>query len=134
MSEENVEMVRRFLAALNRRDYEEASACLRADAEWHNTTAFPGARTVLGPKAITECWQELNESFDPVDYGMEVEHIVESGALVVIGVRSWGKGASSGLSGEVHWGLGVSIRDGRIQRLDVSGDYGSALEAAGLSE
>jgi hypothetical protein len=87
----------------------------------------------LGPKAITEFWQTLIESFDPVEYGMEVEHIAESGALVVIGVRSWAR-ASSGLPVDVHWGLGVSMRDGRIQRVDVSGEYGSALEAAGLSE
>ncbi len=134
MSRENVEIVRRFLLALDRHDVEEATDCLHADAEWHNTAAFPESRTVVGSKAITEFWQGLIESFDPVEYGMEIERTAEGGGVVVIGLRSWGKGASSGLPVDVHWALRALMRDRRIQRVDISGDYRSALEAAGLSE
>jgi hypothetical protein len=35
---------------------------------------------------------------------------------------------------DVRWALGFSIEDGGIKRVDVSGDFGKALEAAGLSE
>jgi len=58
----------------------------------------------------------------------------QSGDLVVIGLRSRGHGATSGVPIDVRWGLRASMRDGKIERIDISGDYTSALEAAGLSE
>jgi len=134
MSQENVRTVHRFLRALDRRDYEDARRCLCRDAEWHNTAAFPGSRTVAGPQAIVDFWQALVESFDPAEGGMEVENVTQSGDLVVIGLRSRGHGATSGVPIDVRWGLRASMRDGKIERIDISGDYTSALEAAGLSE
>ena len=95
MSQENVRTVHRFLRALDRRDYENARPCLCRDAEWHNTAAFPGSRTIVGPQAIVDFWQALVESFDPAEGGMEVENVTESGDLVVIGLRSRGHGVTS---------------------------------------
>jgi len=125
MSQENVRTVHRFLRALDRRDYENARPCLCRDAEWHNTAAFPGSRTIVGPQAIVDFWQALVESFDPAEGGMEVENVTESGDLVVIGLRSRGHGATSGVPIDVRWGLRASMRDGKIERIDISGDYTS---------
>jgi ketosteroid isomerase-like protein len=123
MSQGNSEMVRRAFDAIDRGDY--------ADAEWHNTSAFPGDREVLGPPAIMDFWRTLLAEFD--SGGMEVERLAESGDSVVADVHSWGRGSASRVPVDVHWGVAVRLRDGRIARVDVYGDYARALEAAKLS-
>ncbi len=133
MSQQNVEVVQRFVEALDRRDYDDAIPCLHGDAEWHNTAAFPGPRTVSGPTAIVEFWRGLVESFDPAEGGTEVENITASGDHVVAGVHSQGIGAGSGVPIDVRYALSFSLRSKRIARVAVSGDYATALEAAGLS-
>jgi ketosteroid isomerase-like protein len=134
MSQENVEVARRFVHALDRRDYEAAAACLHHAAEWHNTAAFPGPRTVIGPEEIVAFWQSLLDSFGEDGSVAEVEDIESNGNLVVIGVHSWGRSATAGVPVDVRWGLTLRLRNGRIERADVSGDYRRALEAAGLSK
>ena len=130
----NVATVERFLRAIDRRDEGDAVAFLCSDAEWHNTAAFPGPRTVVGPKAILEFWQTLVESFEPAQAWMEIENLTDAGGLVVVGVRSTGRGAGSGIPVDVRWALRISLNEGKIQRVDVSGDYAKALEASGLAE
>ncbi len=134
MSQENVEIARRFLEALGRGDYDDASDCLHTDAVWTNTASFPGARTITGPKAIIDFWKTLVESFDQADGGLEVENVMGTGYRVVAGVHSRGRGVGSGVPVDVHWALGFSLRGDRIERVDISRDYLSALEAAGLQE
>jgi ketosteroid isomerase-like protein len=134
MSQENVEVVRRLLDAFGRRDYYEATRCLHEDAEWHNTASFPGPRTVTGSRAISEFWDTLVESFDESEGGSEIEKVAVGSDRVVVGIRTQGRGAGSGVPIDVRYGLGFSLKEGRIRRVDVSGSYGKALEAAGLSE
>ena len=135
MSQEDAEgIVRRFLGALERGDYDEALSCLLPEVEWNNTTAFPGQRTIRGPAAIIEFWKSLIESFDPEDHSMEIEELRPSGRRVVAAVRSQGRGAGSGVPVDVRWALGFWIGEGGIGRVDISGDYRKALEAAGLQE
>ena len=69
MSQENVEVVRRFFEALSRQDYEVASTCLQPDAEWRNTSSFPGSQTLVGARAIFEFWDAMIESLNRVGRG-----------------------------------------------------------------
>jgi ketosteroid isomerase-like protein len=135
MSEENVELVRRCVAALDREDYEVARSCFEEEAEWNNTATFPGPRTVLGAGAIVEFWQDLSESFRRGSQGgTRIEDIRASEDRVVVALHTRGRGAASGAPIDVDYALTVSVRDGMIRRVDVSGDYSRALGAAGLSE
>ena len=134
MSQENVEVVRRLLDAFGRRDYDEAIRCLHDDAEWHNTASFPGPRTVIGPRAISEFWDTLVESFDESQGGSKIEEQAAHGDRVVIGIRTHGRGAGSGVPIDVRYGLGFSLKEGKIRRVDVSGSYARALAAAGRRE
>jgi ketosteroid isomerase-like protein len=133
MSQENVEIVRRMFEAVWRRDYDDAGSCFRADAEWHNTSAFPGPRTIVGPKAIFAFWRELFESFEN-EGEMEIEEVSEGGDCVVLGVHSRGRGKGSGVPVDVHWALTFDLHDEKIARVDVSGDYAKAVLAAELTE
>src|SRR5436190_8008323 len=53
VAQEPVEIVREVVEALGRNDYERAAARLHPEAEWHNTDAFPGAKSCHGPQQIT---------------------------------------------------------------------------------
>ena len=134
MSRENVEIVQRFVDALDRRDYPEAIGCLHDDAEWHNTAAFPGDLEIRGAVAIIAFWQTLSESFDEATGRTVIEHLEDRDELVVAGVRSSARGAGSGVPIDVTYALTISVRGQRIERIDVRGEYPGALEAAGLSE
>ena len=51
-------------------------------------------------------------------------------------VLTWqrGKGRESGLPMSMEWAQVISVRDGKIRRVDAHDDRQAALEAAGLSE
>jgi len=134
MSQENVEIAKRALAAVRRGDYGEAGRCFHADAEWHNTSAFPGQRIIVGTEAIVNFVQDLFASFTTEGERAEAEKLRASGDRVVVGVHSWGLGKSSGVPVDVRWAITFTLRDGKIARADVRGDYAEALGAAGIEE
>ena len=132
MSQENVEIVRRTLDALDRRDFQSAMCGFHIDAVWHNTGEFPGERICVGPQAIVDFWEALLEPFQ--NESREVERLVESEDVVVLSLRSVARGRTSGVPLDVRWGAAFQLRDGKIIRVDVRGSFDKALEAAGLAE
>ena len=106
MSEENVEAVRRFLDAYNRRDIEALLAELDPEVEWHPAL----------PEAL-----ELSEIRDLGDQ-----------VLAVGSFRTVGRG--SGVEMESPLGVVSDMKDGRATRVLTFLDPRDALEAAGLSE
>jgi ketosteroid isomerase-like protein len=134
MSQEKVELVRRTFDAVVRGDYQGAARGLHADAVWHNTAEFPGPRTCVGPQAIVEFWESLMEPFEETDRTMDVERVVVGEDSVVLGVHSVGRGKTSGVPLDVHWGAAFWLRDGKISRVDVHGDWAKALKAVRREE
>jgi ketosteroid isomerase-like protein len=132
MSQENVAVVHLALHALADFDHEQATAHFAPDAEWHNTSAFPGPRVCVGPDAILDFWKALGEGFS--EQGREIEQVWEAGDLVVIGVHQWGSGRASGVPFDVRFAAIFEVVGQRIVRVDIHGDYAKALEAVGLSE
>ena len=125
----NVEIVRAALRAVRDRDRRAAGAVFSPEAEWHNTSAFPGPRVCVGPDAIVDFWITLVEDFEP--FGDEIEQVVETDGRVVVGFRQWGRGRNSGVPFEVRYAAVFELTDQRIVRVDVHGHYAKALEAAG---
>jgi ketosteroid isomerase-like protein len=132
MSEQNVAVVHRALDALADFDHERATAHFAPDAEWHNTSVFPGPRVCVGTDTILDFWKALNEEFS--ERGEEIEQVWEAGDLVVIGVHQWGSGRTSGVPFDVRFAAIFKVVDQRIVRVDIHGDYAKALKAAALRE
>jgi ketosteroid isomerase-like protein len=133
VSQQNVEIAKRVIDAFNRRDYEKALHGFHADAVWHNTAEFPGQRICVGPEAIIDFWETLMQSFEESG-SMDVERAVAGEDTVVLDVHSVGEGKASGVPLDFHWGAAFRMRDGKISRVDVHGDWAKALEAVGLAE
>jgi ketosteroid isomerase-like protein len=135
MSEENVEVVRQAVDALNRRDADAFVALARPDVEWKEPTdPFPGLRPIYHGRDgvrewLVEAFLELWESFH-----VEIEEITESGDdRVFFGLKLTARGAASGVETEIHtWSVTWHADDGKVARRALFWTRDEALEAAGI--
>jgi ketosteroid isomerase-like protein len=116
MSQGNVETVRLIYEAWNEGRYEEFFAALDPEMEM-----------VLPEGGV-------NESF--VDFKVQAERFFETGDHVVAFVRMSGRGRQSGIGIEVRPAHVLTLRDGKVQRLEAfpHREKQAALEAVGLSK
>ena len=134
MSEENVGVVRRAIAAFNSGDDRALSDVYAPDAELRDLANAPDQASVLrGRDAIQAARDLWTAAFD--EFRADVEEYTEAGDAVICATRWYGRGKGSGVSIDVHQFDLYLLRDGQI----VSATLGfrtkdEALEAAGLSE
>jgi ketosteroid isomerase-like protein len=128
MSRKNVEIVRRALEALDRRDLTTWLAVHDEDFELVPTREFPEAG-VRGPQAA---WDFYLGAFDTVEQVPVVDtEFVDAGAdKVLLHYRFDLHGAGSGAEVEFDAWVVVTIRQGRIGRAQWFADRDKALEAA----
>lgn len=131
MSQENEEVVRAALAAIRNRDRRAAAALFSADAEWHNTSSFPGPRVCVGPDAIIAFWVTLTEDFDA--FGEDIEQVWHVDDRVVVGFHQWGSGRLSGVPFDLRYAAIIQLADRQVVRVDIHGAYEKALRAVGLA-
>jgi ketosteroid isomerase-like protein len=132
MSRENVEIVRAAFTAIRDRDRRAAAALFTPDAEWHNTSSFPGPRVCVGPDAIIDFWVTLTEDFEAVRD--EIEQVLDVDDRVVVAFHQWGSGRQSGVPFDLRYAAIIELVDQRVARVDIHGEYAKALEAVGLRE
>jgi ketosteroid isomerase-like protein len=130
MSEAQVETVRRFYAAFNRKDSAAAMALANDDVTVEEAPSFnPNPRSFRGiPQA-----QEYLESYYKVweTFSMEPAEIAEVGDGVVVAtvdVTAVGRASSINISREV--GHLFTFRDGKASRVVLYGRAQEALKAA----
>jgi ketosteroid isomerase-like protein len=129
MSQENVEIVRRGIEALNRREIQ--LDWLDPDVEWIEDPRFPGAETFHGPAGVE---RSLRKWWDAWEIEARIQEFIDVGDQVV----ALGHGHFRGGGSDVPWTAefaGVyDFRDGKIVRFEVHPSHAEALEAVGLSE
>ena len=132
MSEENVELARRALDALRRRDRDTWFAVHDEDFEVVPIREFPEAG-VRGPAAAWDFYLEAMEPFEQVP--VDTAELVDAGAdKVLIHQRYDVRGRESGADVPFDYWLVATIRQGKVLRTQWFADRAEALEAAGLSE
>ena len=135
MSQENVELLRRFIEAFNRGDLEGALALADAPSEFEfvpSGVLIPDLSGVLrGPEGLRRLAEVFWGEFD--DPRIEVQELTDAGDQVFVSFTFRGRGKQSGA--ETSWDTwGVwTVRDGRLVRFLGFTDRDPALEAAGLS-
>jgi ketosteroid isomerase-like protein len=136
MSEEEVAPVRRLVEALSAGDYDRAARELHPEAEWRNTSEFPGPLRVVGARSIRDFWEDLFEAYgaSAAASGMELERVAEVGDVVVALVHGWGHGRASGIPFDTRWAHTLRVREGKIDRVATFGAYERALAAAEVSD
>jgi ketosteroid isomerase-like protein len=128
---DNAEITRRGYAAMNRRDFEAASADLHPEVEWFDPPEMPEARNVKGIEAVKAIWNQNLEPFD--EFTFETLEYVDRGKLTFHQIKLCGTGRASGAPVEMVWFQVSHIDDdGRTVRFENYLDEAAAREAAGL--
>ena len=132
MSQENVELVRRSVEALNRRDLDVARAH-GPQRRVHLAHRGAGERRLRhGHDGIRRWWEDLFGVFP--DFRSEIEEVRDLGDVTVTRVRQHGQGVGSDApTEETQWAV-TEWRNGKAIWWRVCSSESDALEAAGLRE
>jgi uncharacterized protein len=135
MPQPNLDLVRRAYEAWNRGDLDAAFEFLDPDAEVSVPPEFPEAGTFRGRDEMRR-W--IGDELLPVleDIRAEPQQFFDAGDRIVVFVRYFGRGKATGIDvrGAVVDAHVLTMRDGRIQKLEMYPGTRAALEAVGLPE
>ena len=135
MSQENVEVFERAVAAVNRGDVEALLSELDPEVEWDSAflMGMTGKGTVYrGLEGIREFFGDVDEALSVFD--LEYSEIRELGDRIVALGRLRTRGTASGAELESLYGSVVDLKNGKVIRVRTFLDHTDALEAAGLEE
>jgi ketosteroid isomerase-like protein len=131
MSQENVEIVGRFVAAWARDDRAAAAELADPEVEQHPTVGgVERGRVLRGVDEIMQDYERVEETWD--EHRVEPEKIIDAGDRVVLFQREFQRGKSSGVELEIEAAVIFDLRAGRITRVQGYMDRAAALEAVGL--
>ena len=131
MSQENVELNRRCIDAVNRRDLEGFLALMDEDVRADSRLA-PMEGGYQGHDGIRRWWRDFIGGFP--DITMEIVEVRDLGDFTVASIRSRAHGADSRTPmEEVLWQVG-EWRNGKVVWWSAYPSEAEALEAVGLSE
>jgi ketosteroid isomerase-like protein len=132
MSQENVEIVRAINEAFNRGDTETALQWVDPGIEAESGVALGAEGTFRGKNEVLKLMANFWESFD--NPRSEIEECIEAGDHVVIAVRYFGRGKTSGVEVDAQGAQLVTFRNGKVVRWRIFQTMAEALKAAGLRE
>jgi ketosteroid isomerase-like protein len=130
MSQENVEIVRSYFEAYEREDHEGWKALLASDVEFLPLGLMGGSTS--GVDNVARSISEFAGAFD--SYSVSPEAFYEGGDQVVVAFHRSAQSARSPASIDDQFAQWLTLRDGRIVRMQSFRRVHEALEAAGLSE
>jgi ketosteroid isomerase-like protein len=119
MSQENVEIVRRFLSA----GVDEALTDADADIVWNPIEELPAR----GHEAVRTSLAEWKAEWH--DYELVPEGFLDLGDRVVVTVRLSARGRGSGIEIDARFYDVFTLRDGKIVRMDQFAERSEALQA-----
>ena len=131
MSQENLELLRRVVDAINA---DAISPDLIApDFEMTNATTAVTDATYHGHEGALKWRRELFDVFEEARF--EVDEVLATGPdYVAIANRLVGRGSSSGAPLDMRWVSVLWFRDGRLRRADGYTSRREAFQAIGLQE
>jgi ketosteroid isomerase-like protein len=130
MSEENVEVVRRWFELRDRGDTEAMMRYVDPAIETIEGPELPGAGSYIGHAGLATAYDHWVSQFD--DFRMELTELIDAGSDVVAVTRHHGTGRASRVAVEAVVAYVFTVDDGMLVRLRIFATKEQALEAAGL--
>jgi ketosteroid isomerase-like protein len=134
MSQENVQLVRRAIESINRRDLDQVIETAHEDfeADWSNSIG-PHRGVHRGREEVRELFESFLEAWDEFHWDpQEIIEVDEARVIVVNRVR--GRGRGSGVTVDATGAQLWTIADGKVRGVKLYQSEMDALEAAGLRE
>jgi ketosteroid isomerase-like protein len=134
MSQENVELIERAVAAINVRDLDCYLAYCTADVQLE-TPVSPIEGVYEGADGVRRYFADIFE-FDP-DFRVTIERLEPVGGDRVLGfllLNMSGRASGITLGGDIPSANVWDFTDGKIKRVRIFLDRREALEAVGLAE
>jgi ketosteroid isomerase-like protein len=132
MSQENVEAVKRAVAAVNERDIDRYLANCTEDFELHTPFA-PIGGAYEGRAAVRRFFADIQDTSP--DFRLDLEHVEAIGADRVLAfLRTTASGRASGIATAYATTNVYDFINGKITRIRIFLDRQEALEAVGRRE
>jgi ketosteroid isomerase-like protein len=132
MSLENVEIVLRGVAALNRGDAEAFAALCDAQFEMRLVGAVGEPVRYVGVDGVRQFFRDMGETW--ADWGFEVDEARDLGEHVLITGRQRGRGRVSGIDVDSPRACVLAVRNGAVTELRYFTEPAEALRAVGPAE
>jgi ketosteroid isomerase-like protein len=132
MSEENVEVVRRFFEAWSRGDVAAFMRLAHTDGEFLLPRNILDGGSYRGPDGLRRAYADLTESWDTAD--IHISEIRDAGECVVVLGRNVNVGKHGGPRVEQESAFLLTVRDGKVAYERPYQSHAEALEAAGVTE
>ena len=130
MSQENVDLYRKWFDALTRGDWDVVAAGFDPDVLVRTDPGWPEQR-IYGRQAVTAWTRGALESMGP---DFRIDEIVDLGDRVLARWCWNTRGQHSGIGGELRYSEIVTYREGRTILIEHFRDHEQALKALGLEE
>ena len=134
MSQENVEIVKRAIAAVNERDVDRYLSCCTKDIQLR--TPWAGVAGVYeGPDDIRRFFADLGDTSS--DFRIAIERLEPIGVdrvLAFLRVTASGRASGIAAASDTPTANVYDLADGKIKRIRIFLDREKAVEAAGLKE
>jgi len=115
-TQENVQIVKNFLAALGRRDKQGLLALSAEDIEWIIPGEnWPLAGTHRGHAGLADVLQKANETVE-TSYPEPPEFIAQGDRVVVVGFAT-GRIKATNKTFEDHWVFAITVRNGKLTNI-----------------
>jgi len=132
MSQENLELVKRAIAALNERDIDRYLACCTEDIELHTPLAAIGG-VYNGPDGIRRFFADVSDAGP--DLRVTIERLEAIGADRVLTFEHFSiSGRATGIPTPADSAGVFDLAEGKIKRIRIFLDRAEALEAVGLRQ
>jgi hypothetical protein len=115
-TQENVQIVKNFLAALGRRDKQGLLALSAEDIEWIIPGEnWPLAGTHRGHAGLADVLQKANETVE-TSYPEPPEFIAQGDRVLVVGVAT-GKIKATNRAFKDDWVFAITVRNGKLTKI-----------------
>ena len=134
MSEENVEIIRRFGQAFNEGGFgsEATLSLFDAAAVFEEPPEQPGASVAHGRESVGRMFSEFDEAWEEHRSDFEEIRVIDEERILVLTIEHFR--GRDGIEIDQPCGTLFTLRGGKIARMQSFWERENALEAAGLSE
>jgi ketosteroid isomerase-like protein len=133
MSQANVEVVRHWIEAYNRRDIEALLEVSDPEIEFRSIFAgIESGGAFRGRAGVYEYFKAIEDAYET--FQVPPEEFLDAGAAVVVAGPAVWTGRGSGASDRTPIFVAVWLRKAKVMRVETFTDRTEALEAVGLAE